>query len=124
GGIGGGHDGGIGDKNGPGAGDGDALGVGGRSDFREAITQPVLLSKVEPEYSEEARRTKLQGTVLLRVVVNERGAAERIVVSHGLGLGLDERAIDAVRKWRFRPAMRGRRAVPAAALVEVSFRLL
>jgi protein TonB len=79
---------------------------------------------VEPAYTEEARKVKLQGTILLRIVVNERGWAEHIVVTQGLGLGLDERAADSVKQWRFKPAMRGGKPVPSVALVQVTFRLL
>ncbi|MBS1856592.1 MAG: energy transducer TonB [Acidobacteria bacterium] len=124
-GIGTGDRGGIGGKTGPGYGDGDRPGVGGYSPgFRDDVTQPTLLFKVEPEYTDEARKVRLQGTVLLRIVVDERGRAENIVVTQGLGLGLDERAIEAVKKWRFRPGMRASRPVPTTAIVQVTFRLL
>jgi periplasmic protein TonB len=117
--------GGIGDKDGPGYGPGETPGVGGvRAGFRDNVTQPRLLKKIEPEYSDEARKVKLQGSVMLRIVVDERGRAESIEVTHGLGLGLDERAVEAVRKWLFTPGTRGGRPVPTAALVEVTFRLL
>jgi TonB family protein len=117
--------GGIGRRNGPGYGDGENPGVGGaRAGFRDNVTQPRLISKIEPEYSDEARKVKLQGSVMLRIVVDEHGRAESIEVTHGLGLGLDERAVEAVRKWRFSPGTRGGRPVPTAALVEVTFRLL
>jgi TonB family protein len=124
-GIGTGRDGGIGGKTGSGYGEGDRPGVGGSSaGFRDDVTQPTLLFKVEPEYTDEARKVRLQGSVLLRIVVDERGRAESIVVTQGLGLGLDERAIEAVKKWRFRPGMRGSRPVPTSAIVQVTFRLL
>ena len=117
--------GGIGKKDGPGYGPGETPGVGGvRSGFRDNVTQPRLLSKVEPEYSDEARKVKLQGSVMLRIVVDEHGRAESIEVTQRLGLGLDERAIEAVKKWRFSPGTRGGRPVPTSALVEVTFRLL
>jgi periplasmic protein TonB len=116
---------GIGGHKGPGYGpDGDG-GVGDpRTGFREDVTAPRLLSKVEPEYTDEARKARIQGAVMLRIVVDERGHAESIEVTRGLGLGLDERAIEAVKKWRFQPGMRGKRAVPTAAIVMVTFRLL
>jgi len=124
-GIGGGRGNGIGDKDGPGYGDSGRHGVGNsRAGFRDDVTPPRLISKIEPEYSDEARKVKLQGTVLLRIVVDERGYAESIEVTQGLGLGLDERAVEAVRKWRFRPGLRGGRPVPTSAIVQVSFRLL
>jgi TonB family protein len=79
---------------------------------------------VEPEYSEEARKLKFQGTVLLAIDVDVNGSAVNIRVVRPAGLGLDERAIEAVRKWRFRPALSGDRPVVAPATVEVNFRLL
>jgi protein TonB len=118
--------GGIGKNGGHTYGNGDERGGLGnpRPGFREEITEPRLITKVDPVYSDEARKSKLQGTVVLRIVINERGLAESIEVTQGLGLGLDERAIDAVKKWRFRPAMRGKMPVPVSALVQVTFRLL
>src|SRR5262249_20777245 len=99
-------------------------GFGGRAGFRDDVTAPTLLSKIEPEYSDDARKAKLQGSVFLRIVVDERGHAESIEVTQGLVLGLDERAVEAVKKWRFRPAMRVGRPVPASAIVQVVSRLL
>jgi protein TonB len=113
--------GGIGDD----GGDTYGTGIGNpRPGFRDDVTEPKLLTKVDPEYSEEARKSKVQGSVMLRIVINERGLAESIEVTQGLGLGLDERAIEAVKKWRFRPAMRGKIPVPVSAIVQVTFRLL
>src|SRR5215471_15336689 len=107
------------------AGDDSDGGIGGsRPGFRDNVTQPELIWKSEPEYTEEARKVKLQGTVQLRIVVDERGRAESIEVTHGLGLGLDERAVAAVRQWKFKPGMRGGKPVPTVAIVRVSFRLL
>ena len=124
-GIGSNGNGGIGNKDGSGYGDGERSGVGNsRAGFREDVTAPRLLSKVEPEYSEEARKVKLQGSVMLRIVVDERGRAESIEVTQGLGLGLDERAVEAVKKWRFHPGTRAGRPVPTSAIVQVTFRLL
>ena len=126
GGIGTGDHNGIGPREGQGAGDGpDGIGIGGvQSGFRDDVTQAILISKTEPDYSEDARKARLQGSVLLRIVVNERGRAESIVVTQSLGLGLDERAIEAVKKWKFRPGMRGKTLVPTSAIIQVTFRLL
>jgi protein TonB len=125
GGIGTGANGGDGPGRGPGAGDGTDGGIGStRGEFRDNVTQPELIWKSEPAYTEEARKVRLQGTVQLRIVVNEKGRAESIVVTQGLGLGLDERAREAVAQWKFRPGMRGGKPVPTVAIVQVSFRLL
>ncbi len=67
---------------------------------------------------------KYQGSVLLRIVVDERGLVRDVIVTSPLGMGLDEKAIEAVRKWRFRPGTRDGKAVPVWAAVEVMFRLL
>ena len=63
-----------------------------------------IISKVEPSYSEEARKAKFQGTVVLSVTVGTDGRASHIQVQRSLGLGLDEKAIEAVKQWRFKPA--------------------
>jgi TonB family protein len=83
-----------------------------------------LLSKTEPEYSEEARKARLQGTVLLRIEVDAHGLPQNIAVRQALGLGLDDRAIDAVKKWRFRPGKVNGKPAAVVAFVEVNFRLL
>jgi TonB family protein len=85
---------------------------------------PRLLFKKEPEYSEEARKAKYQGTVLLNVEVDEAGSVVGVRVVRSLGLGLDEKAIEAVRQWRFKAAMKAGKAVRAETQVEVGFRLL
>lgn len=115
--------GGVGDQDGPGYGPGDRAGTDG-GDKLARITAPILVFKTEPEYSEEARKAKLQGTVLLVIEIDEHGTARRISVRQGIGLGLDEKAVEAVKRWRFRPATRNGRPVPSNAVVEVFFRLL
>jgi TonB family protein len=88
------------------------------------VTAPSLVYKVEPEYSEEARKAKYQGTVVLYVEVEPSGRAQNMRVIQSLGLGLDEKAIEAVRKWKFRPGYKNGKPVTVVATVEVSFRLL
>ena len=114
---------------GPGGGTGYRTGVGDGSNGRAytiggEVSAPVLTSKVEPEYSEEARKAKYSGVVLLTVIVDENGVPRNIRVVRPLGLGLDEKAIEAVQRWRFRPGLRHGKPVPVEAVVEVSFRLL
>jgi TonB family protein len=125
GGIGSGADGGIGTGKGPGFGPGNSGGVGGGV-FRAGggVTAPSLLSKVEPEYSEEARKAKYQGTVSLYVEIDPSGRATNPRVVHSLGLGLDEKAIEAVRRWKFRPGYKDGKPVTVSATIEVNFRLL
>lgn len=91
---------------------------------RKGATKPELLSHSEPEYSEEARRAKLQGTVALSIVVSATGQVVDIHVVRSLGLGLDDKAIEAVSRWQFRPATIDGKAVAVRAVVEVNFRLL
>jgi TonB family protein len=124
-GIGAGKGTGVGDGDGSGAGPGRGGGIGGGV-YRigGGVSAPVLLRKVEPEYSEEARKAKFQGTVVLSVVVDESGRPREIRVTQAVGLGLDEKAIDAVRQWRFQPGRRAGKPVAVLAIVEVNFRLL
>lgn len=125
GGIGSGSGGGVGPGKGPGFGPGEGGGVGGGV-FRVGggVTQPTLLQKVEPEYSEEARKAKYQGTVVLYVEVDPSGRPRNLRVVRSLGLGLDEKAIEAVNKWKFRPGLKDGKPVTVAATIEVNFRLL
>lgn len=125
GGIGSGSGGGVGSGKGGGFGPGEGGGMGGGV-FRVGggVTAPALIFKVEPEYSEEARKAKYQGTVLLYVQVDPSGKATNIRVLHSLGLGLDEKAMEAVKKWKFRPGQRDGKPVTVEAQIEVNFRLL
>lgn len=124
-GMGKGSGGGVGNGNGNGYGDGSGGGMGGGV-FRigGGVSAPMILSKTEPEYSEEARKAKYQGTVVLMIIVDDKGMPQNIRVVRPLGLGLDEKAIEAVQKWRFRPALKDGRPVKVEATVEVNFRLL
>ena len=118
GGIGSGSGGGVG----PGAGGG---GIGGGIyKVGGGVSSPVVVIKVDPEYSEEARKVKLSGSVLLAIVVDTEGRARDIHVSRSLGMGLDEKAIEAVEKWRFKPGLRNGLPVNVRATIEVNFRLL
>jgi TonB family protein len=88
------------------------------------VAAPVLLSKVEPEYSEEARVGKMQGTAVLTIVVGADGHAYNAALQRSIGFGLDEKALDAVTQWKFQPGTRDGLAVPVVAQIEVNFRLL
>lgn len=89
----------------------------------DGVSAPVPIFKVEPEYTQEARDAKLQGTVMLRVEVDQEGIPRNIEVVKQLGLGLDENAVKALRKWRFRPGMKEGKRVRVQAVVEMAFRL-
>jgi protein TonB len=123
GGLGKGHGPGAGDNVGPGLdGDSGIAGIGGLP--RKNATKPALIAKTEPEYSEEARKAKVQGTVVLSIVVTASGQVTSVRVVHSLGLGLDQRAIEAVRQWKFRAATVDGKPAATQAVVEVNFRLL
>lgn len=125
GGIGTGRGGGVGSGSGAGFGPGSGGGVGGGV-YRigGGVSKPELLQRVEPEYSDEARKAKFQGTVVLYVVVDSKGFARDIRVIRPLGLGLDQKAIEAVQKWKFKPGMKDGKPVNVEAQIEVNFRLL
>jgi TonB family protein len=89
-----------------------------------SISAPVLLTKVEPEYSDEARRSRLQGTSMLAVRISPAGKAIDIHVIKRLGMGLDQKALECVKHWRFQAGMRGATPVTVEATIEVNFRLL
>jgi len=116
---------GIGSGKGPGVGPGSGGGFGGAAyKIGGGVSAPVPIFRPEPEYSEEARKAKWQGAVLLQLVVDENGVPQEIKVIRSLGLGLDQKAIEAVQKWRFKPGRKDGKAVPVSANIEVNFRLL
>jgi TonB family protein len=88
------------------------------------VTAPRVRTKVEPEYSEEARRARLQGKVVMKFVVDLNGLPRDYQIVTPLGLGLDEKAIAAVERWRFEPGMKDGQAVNTFATIEMNFRLL
>ena len=114
----------MGSGYGPGVGPGHGGGIGGGA-YRVGggVSAPKVLYQPEPEYSEEARKNKWQGTVLLRIIVGTDGRAHDISVIQSLGMGLDEKAIEAVKTWRFEPGRNLGQAVPVEVAVEVNFHL-
>ena len=124
GGIGSGSGGGVGSGRGPGVGPGYGGGVGGGV-YRVGggVSAPRALYAPDPEYSEEARKAKFQGTVMLWVIVGPDGHPHNIQVQRSLGMGLDEKAIEAVRTWKFEPARKDGQPVAVQIYVEVNFRL-
>lgn len=129
------------DTNSPGPGDSNTIGSDGNtmgdgrrdgpgglgeseSRYRNGVTLPKCAYCPDPQYTDEAREAKLQGRVILRVLVGADGRASQIRIVQGIGLGLDERAAQAIRGWKFVPAHDdARRAVPAWVTVEAVFRL-
>ena len=109
---------------GPGVGPGHGGGYGGGA-YRVGggVSAPKALYAPDPEYSEEARKAKYQGTVVLWMVVGADGRPQQVRVQRSLGMGLDEKAIEAVRQWKFEPAKLNGQAVPVQINVEVNFRL-
>ena len=124
GGIGSGSGGGVGSGRGPGVGPGWGGGIGG-GPYRVGggVSAPRVLYQPDPEYSEEARKAKYQGTCVLWVVVGPDGRPREIKVQRTLGMGLDEKAIEAVRSWKFEPARLNGNPVAVQINVEVNFRL-
>ena len=124
GGIGSGVGGGVGSGHGPGVGPGWGGGIGGGA-YRVGggVSAPRVLYAPDPEFSDEARRSKYQGTVLLWLVVGPDGRTHDIRVQRSLGMGLDEKAIEAVQRWKFEPARKDGVAVAVEVAVEVNFRL-
>ena len=123
-GIGEGSGGGIGPGNGRGFGPGEGMGTGGGV-FRPGMgaTLPRGLYTPDPEFSEEARKAKYQGICTLMIVVSPDGRATNIRVVNSLGMGLDEKAIEAVKTWRFEPGQKNGHPVPFEMAVEVDFHL-
>jgi periplasmic protein TonB len=127
-----GANGGAGTGSGSGMGEGDGAGIGpgrgggtGGGPYRpgSGVTPPSLLREIKPDYTEEARRRGIKGDVVLEIVVRSDGTVGSVKLLSGLGGGLEQRAIDAVRQWRFAPARR--HGVPVDVMVEVAveFRL-
>jgi periplasmic protein TonB len=124
---------GSGKHHGIGSGDGGAMGDGagngaGASDsdlpYANVASPVACLYCPEPPYSEEARKAKLEGKMLLRVLVGPDGKAQRIQIVQGLGMGLDERAEETIRTWRFSPARdAAKRPVAAWVNIETRFQL-
>jgi len=119
---------GIGNHSGNGMGDDDGNGAGAgdtEGNYANAVSQPACLHCPEPPYTDEARKAKLQGSVTLRVLISADGRALRIQVVKGLGSGLDEQAVQAIRAWHFAPARDARRQpVPTWVTIETRFQLL
>jgi TonB family protein len=115
---------GNGEGRGSGIGDGSGGGTGG-GPFRpgSGIEPPRLLREVKADYTDEGRRRNITGDVVLEIVVRRDGSVGDVHVLQGLGAGLDQRAVEAVRQWRFDPARRKGVAVDVIVEVAVEFSL-
>ena len=124
GGIGTGTGGGVGPGKGAGVGPGEGGGTGGGL-YRVGggVSAPTVVYRIEPNYSEDARRARYQGSVVLSAIVRKDGSIEILKVLRGLGLGLDENAVEALKKWKFRPGTRSGEPVDVALNIEINFAL-
>src|SRR5437660_1710655 len=120
----GGGGGGVVKGKGPGLGPGEGGSTGGGIvRVGAGVSPPRVIYQPEPEFSEEARKAKFQGICTLALVVGADGRPSQIRVQSSLGMGLDEKAIEAVKNWKFEPAMKDGHPVPVAIAVEVDFHL-
>jgi protein TonB len=124
GGIGPGTGGGVGPGNGRGVGPGDEAGTGGDV-FRmgRGVIPPRVIYQIDPEFSEEARKAKYQGNCVLGLIVDASGRPTNIRVLNALGMGLDEKAIESVKNWKFEPGKKDGHDVAVEIAVEVDFHL-
>lgn len=115
---------GIGSGNGPGIGEGSGGNTGGGPmHIGGGVSKPVVLYSVDPEFSEEARKAKFSGNVMVYLWVDQDGKPSHIRVVRGVGMGLDEKAIEAVRQYRFKPAMKDGKPVTVDLYFEVNFQI-
>ena len=115
---------GLGAGNGSGLGNGIGGGYGGGlKHVGGGVSSPELIFKVDPEFSEEARRAKFMGIVTVNLIVNPNGRPENVHVLRGVGMGLDEKAVAAVKQYRFRPAKENGKPVAVEMNVEVNFQI-
>jgi protein TonB len=122
----------MGNGNGSGLGSGNGSGIGpgsggnmggGLRKIGGGVSEPVVLYAPEPEFSEEARKAKVAGNVLVYLQVDTNGRPTHVHVIRGIGLGLDEKAVEAVRQYKFKPAMENGHPVPVEMNVEVNFQI-
>ena len=97
---------------------------GGVYQIGGGVSAPVAIHSAEAEFSDEARRAKYQGVCLISLIVDAQGNPQNMRVVRALGMGLDEKAIEAMRKYKFKPAMKdGKTPVPVRITIEVDFHL-
>lgn len=121
---------GNGSGTGIGSGSGSGLGPGSGGNYGGGlrkigggVSMPVVIHSVEPEFSEEARKAKFQGEVTVELIVDVNGVPQNVRVVRGVGMGLDERAVEAAKQYRFKPAMENGKPVPVALDIAVNFQI-
>ena len=121
---------GNGSGSGLGSGSGSGLGPGSGGNYGGGlrhvgggVSSPEVIYKVEPEFSEEARKAKFMGVVTVTLIVNTQGLPQDVHVIRGVGMGLDDKAVEAVRQYKFKPAMENGHPVPVRVNVEVNFQI-
>jgi protein TonB len=123
-GMGTGHGGGLGSGNGNGYGPGEGGNYGGGVEhIGGGVKAPTAIYTIDPEFSEEARRAKYQGEVMLQIIVDAQGNVQSPRVVRPLGMGLDEKALEAVMKYKFKPGTKDGKPVPVYMTIAINFRL-
>jgi TonB family protein len=124
--------GGVGTGKGTGIGEGDGSGIGpgsgggtGGGPYRpgSGVEPPRLISEIKPDYTDEARRRGIEGEVVMEIIVRRDGTVGDVKIVQGLGSGLNERAAQAVRRWRFAPARLKGTPVDVVVEASVEFRM-
>ena len=87
------------------------------------VSAPVVIYQVEPEFTEDARKAKFMGIVLVNLIVDQEGRPQNVHILRGVGMGLDAKAVEAVKQYRFKPAMESGKPVPVELNVEVNFQI-
>jgi protein TonB len=115
---------GLGSGNGSGMGPGSGGNYGGGlRKIGGGVSSPVVIYQVDPEFSEEARKAKFMGVVLVNLIVDAQGRPQNVHVLRGVGMGLDGKAVDAVKLYKFKPAMEAGKPVAVELNVEVNFQI-
>ncbi|HEY2013051.1 MAG TPA: energy transducer TonB [Bryobacteraceae bacterium] len=115
---------GLGSGNGSGMGPGSGGNYGGGlRRIGGGVSSPVVIYQVEPEFSEEARKAKFMGVVVVNLIVDSKGMPQNVHVLRGVGMGLDQKAVEAVRQYRFKPAIAEGKPVPVELNVQVDFQI-
>jgi protein TonB len=116
---------GLGSGHGAGVGPGEGMGIGGGvyTPGVGGVKPPSVIYSVDPEFSEEARKAKFSGNVLVALMINDKGLPYNVHVLRGVGMGLDEKAVEAVKQYRFKPATKDGKPVPVQLTMDVNFQI-